>query len=135
MFSSVGPPVVMLSGFQALDRSQVNMEAQKLEENFSFTSRYGEIIESSSVYQVSSLHTYCCIVLDTDENNGEHVLGPLEFTATAPSVSALALKISCIFCDKMFENTEGKNDSLLHHMLIEHQLVISQVSQVCDFRR
>jgi len=35
----------------------------------------------------------------------------------------------------MFENTSGKNDAVLHHLLVEHQLVIADVDQVCDFKR
>uniref|UniRef100_A0A6P8IY14 Zinc finger protein 277-like n=1 Tax=Actinia tenebrosa TaxID=6105 RepID=A0A6P8IY14_ACTTE len=73
---------------------------------------------------------------DTEESNGKHVMGPLLFAATSSSENRdKDDKISCMFCDKLFANTEVKNDPLLHHMLNDHQLIISQVSQVCDFRR
>ncbi|EDO49813.1 predicted protein, partial [Nematostella vectensis] len=41
----------------------------------------------------------------------------------------------CMFCDREFENTRGKNDAVLHHLLVEHQLVIADVAQICDMRR
>ncbi|XP_027058235.1 zinc finger protein 277-like [Pocillopora damicornis] len=52
-----------------------------------------------------------------------------------PEFPELDLKVPCIFCEKEFPNTSGKNDAVLHHMLIEHQLVIGDVGQVCDLRR
>lgn len=65
----------------------------------------------------------------------EHgVLGPLEFpTASKPSASEQL--VPCMFCDRTFENTTCKNDAVLHHLLIEHQLVIADVDQVCNFKR
>lgn len=50
-------------------------------------------------------------------------------------LSPLELQVPCIFCDKEFPNTTGKNDAVLHHLLVEHQLVIGEVAQVCDMRR
>ncbi|KAL9972759.1 hypothetical protein ACROYT_G019124 [Oculina patagonica] len=50
-------------------------------------------------------------------------------------LSPLGLQVPCIFCDKEFPNTTGKNDAVLHHLLVEHQLVIGEVAQVCDMRR
>ena len=49
--------------------------------------------------------------------------------------SNLDLQVPCIFCDREFPNTTGKNDAVLHHLLVEHQLVIGDVAQVCDLRR
>ena len=48
---------------------------------------------------------------------------------------ASELLVPCIFCEREFPNTQGKNDAVLHHLLVEHQLVIGDVAQVCDFRR
>lgn len=48
---------------------------------------------------------------------------------------SLELQVPCIFCDREFPNTTGKNDAVLHHLLVEHQLVIGEVAQVCDMRR
>ena len=50
-------------------------------------------------------------------------------------ISTTELQVPCIFCDREFPNTEGKNDAVLHHLLVEHQLVIGDVAQVCDTRR
>lgn len=50
-------------------------------------------------------------------------------------LSNLELQVPCIFCDREFPNTTGKNDAVLHHLLVEHQLVIGDVAQVCDLRR
>ena len=50
-------------------------------------------------------------------------------------LSNLELEVPCIFCDREFPNTVGKNDAVLHHLLVEHQLVIGEVAQVCDLRR
>lgn len=49
--------------------------------------------------------------------------------------STQELQVPCVFCDKEFPNTVGKNDAVLHHLLVEHQLVIGEVAQVCDMRR
>ena len=49
--------------------------------------------------------------------------------------SELELQVPCIFCDREFPDTSGKNDAVLHHLLVEHQLVIGDVAQVCDMRR
>lgn len=48
---------------------------------------------------------------------------------------ASELLVPCIFCEREFPNTQGKNDAVLHHLLVEHQLVIGDVAQVCDLRR
>ena len=50
-------------------------------------------------------------------------------------LSNLERQVPCIFCDREFPNTTGKNDAVLHHLLVEHQLVIGDVAQVCDLRR
>ena len=50
-------------------------------------------------------------------------------------LTASELLVPCIFCDREFPNTQGKNDAVLHHLLVEHQLVIGDVTQVCDIRR
>ena len=50
-------------------------------------------------------------------------------------LTALEHLVPCIFCDQEFPNTQGKNDAVLHHLLVEHQLVIGDVAQVCDIRR
>jgi len=49
--------------------------------------------------------------------------------------STSELLVPCIFCDREFPDTKGKNDAVLHHLLVEHQLVIGDVAQVCDMRR
>ena len=50
-------------------------------------------------------------------------------------LSNVELQVPCIFCDREFPNTTGKNDAVLHHLLVEHQLVIGDVAKVCDLRR
>lgn len=50
-------------------------------------------------------------------------------------LSNLELQVPCILCDKEFPNTTGKNDAVLHHLLVEHQLVLGDVAHVCDLRR
>ena len=65
-----------------------------------------------------------------------HTLEVLAFPESpSREISSSELKVPCIFCDREFPNTAGKNDAVLHHLLIEHQLVISDVAQVCDMRR
>lgn len=49
--------------------------------------------------------------------------------------STSELLVPCILCDREFPDTKGKNDAVLHHLLVEHQLVIGDVAQVCDMRR
>ena len=43
--------------------------------------------------------------------------------------------VPCMFCERMFKNTEGKNDTLLHHLLLDHQLVIADVAHIPDMKR
>ena len=65
-----------------------------------------------------------------------HTLEVLAFPESpSREISSSELKVPCIFCDREFPDTAGKNDAVLHHLLVEHQLVISDVAQVCDMRR
>lgn len=65
----------------------------------------------------------------------QHSLEVLAFPEQPLKESTLELQVPCIFCDREFPNTTGKNDAVLHHLLVEHQLVIGEVAQVCDMRR
>ena len=65
-----------------------------------------------------------------------HTLKVLAFPERpSREITSSELKVPCIFCDREFPNTAGKNDAVLHHLLVQHQLVISDVAQVCDMRR
>lgn len=66
------------------------------------------------------------------------VLEGLAFPEEAPRrkfASDVDDLVPCMFCDRTFVNTEGKNNALLHHLLVGHQLVITDVAQVCDMKR
>ncbi|XP_073253229.1 zinc finger protein 277-like [Porites lutea] len=70
------------------------------------------------------------------DNGDHHNLKVLAFPESpSREIPSSELKVPCIFCDREFPNTAGKNDAVLHHLLVEHQLVISDVAQVCDMRR
>lgn len=76
---------------------------------------------------------------NTSSSKGSHVQQGIKVLTFSEKplqdFSVLDLKVPCIFCEREFPNTSGKNDAVLHHMLIEHQLVIGDVGQVCDLRR
>ena len=68
--------------------------------------------------------------------NQQHAFEVLAFPKLpAKDLSLSELQVPCIFCDREFPNTQGKNDAVLYHLLVEHQLVIGDVAQVCDMRR
>ncbi|XP_074619362.1 zinc finger protein 277-like isoform X1 [Acropora palmata] len=72
----------------------------------------------------------------TGGNLGSHTLEVLTFPEKPlRELTSSELLVPCIFCDREFPNTQGKNDAVLHHLLVEHQLVIGDVAQVCDIRR
>ena len=73
-----------------------------------------------------------------DQQCASAVLGGLSFPEELPSKTSTdesSSEVPCVFCNRRFVNTEAKNDALLHHLLLEHQLVIADVSQVCDMKR
>lgn len=76
------------------------------------------------------------MIANMADNGDHHTLEVLAFPESpSREISSSELKVPCIFCDREFPNTAGKNDAVLHHLLVEHQLVISDVAQVCDMRR
>ena len=47
-----------------------------------------------------------------------------------------SIPLFCLLCDKMFKDVGiEKSDALLHHLLVEHQLVIADVDVIADFKR
>ena len=89
------------------------------------------------------LHKCLNLVLELVEDTNiptNSALEPLSFPENFSDHERRGIRNSdcnapCMFCDRMFKDTEGKNDELLHHLLLEHQLVIADVSKIPDLKR